>query len=107
MATPADEEHAVNALPGYHRIRMFALPLAGVAAPDEQRRDRTELGPHACVRPKQQRQSFHRGKPTDVQQNRMDPGGAVEGGEIGQGVSNGTWAAALVPPARVIDEPTS
>ena len=42
MTAPTDEKHPVNALPGYDGVRMLALPLTGVPAPDDQRRNRTE-----------------------------------------------------------------
>ena len=80
MTTPAEEEDAVVRIG--ELTRMPSLPLTGVAAPDEQRRDRTESLPHACVCLQQQRQSLHSGEPADEEQHRTDDITVDERGEI-------------------------
>src|SRR5215211_6782595 len=105
MAAPADEEDALDALFLDHRVRMFALPFAGVSAPNEQRGDWTEPGSDARVRPKQQGQSLDRRKPTDVQQHRTHLGRVDENCQISQGVSDAARATSLVPSAWIVDEP--
>src|SRR5438876_603253 len=81
---------------------MLALPLARMSAHEYERQRGAEPLARARVRRDQERQPFDGGVAADIDEDRS---AAAEGSEVLVAVGDAAGAAALVPAARLFNEP--
>jgi hypothetical protein len=81
---------------------MLPLPLAQVAADEDERQRPPEPLERPRVRPDEKRQPLDGGVAAQIEENRLS---FAEGPEIRLPVGDGAGSAALVPAQRLLDEP--
>src|SRR5213076_138893 len=104
VRAPAGEEDLPVADPPRCGERMLALPLARVAADEHERRRLAEPRNRTRVRADQEREALDRRVATDVEEDRA---GGSEGRELLVTVGDAPRPTALIPAARLLDQPAA
>src|ERR687891_1687280 len=104
VRAPAGEEDVPVAGPPRCGERMLPLPLARMAADEHERLRLAEQLDGARVRADQERQALDRREATHVEEERA---AGPEGSELLVGISDAPGTTALVPAARLLDEPAA
>src|SRR6266508_782424 len=105
VAPPPGEEHPVRTDLPRNRDRMFALPLARMPSPHDERYRTVEAWASAGERPHQQWDPLGGGEAPDEDQDDGVAVGAQEAVELRLAVDNRAGNCGLVPAFPILDEP--